>query len=181
MIVKDLTIDVENIIAPPKSKSPSISSQKVSQEEISPVVNNSPKTFTESELPHANSENGSVKSPPSSPLKDPWGSPPPSQEFSLPKFVTYDDYDAKDNERYVFLLSRNNFGYLFTTLIQFDICTSDHDGVESTIFSEKNADEHQWGDDFNKHDDAYSIWSSESVDKVKNLIQFILFDFNVHC
>ncbi|KMZ57735.1 hypothetical protein ZOSMA_82G00500 [Zostera marina] len=140
LIVKDLTIDVENIIAPPKSKSPSISSQKVSQEEISPVVNNSPKTFTESELPHANSENGSVKSPPSSPLKDPWGSPPPSQEFSLPKFVTYDDYDAKDNE-------------------------SDHDGVESTIFSEKNADEHQWGDDFNKHDDAYSIWSSESVDK----------------
>uniref|UniRef100_A0A1D1XL63 Putative calcium-binding protein C800.10c n=1 Tax=Anthurium amnicola TaxID=1678845 RepID=A0A1D1XL63_9ARAE len=141
-VVKELTVDVNNIIAPPMTKPSPVGSDKASKDELSspgssPKDNKKPSSvgerITGGETVYAQSEDDSVRSPP--------GSPPgrsslesPSQDFHPAQFGP-DGTSPRIKES-----------------------QSDHGGAESTISGEKFVDETSWGATFDTNDDADSIW-----------------------
>ncbi|XP_077231118.1 uncharacterized protein LOC143864147 [Tasmannia lanceolata] len=144
MVVKELTVDMENGVLPPKPrKSTSIWNDKAATDEASTVADVSPSSsdsklgkplstserVTESGSAYAPSEDDLVRSPP--------GSPPgrsalesPSQEFPASQFG-------------------NNAG---------KESHSDHGGAESSIFGDNYIDDPSWGPTFDANDDTDSIW-----------------------
>ncbi|KAK1318945.1 hypothetical protein QJS10_CPB04g01361 [Acorus calamus] len=150
-IVKELTIEVENVIAPPRKPKPSIWSDKASADgAVSPIMS-SLNVDSKTEKPSgtgeqvaengsifAHSEDGSVKSPPGSPGRSTLESP--SQEFHLPRF---DNVDASPRAKG---------------------SQSDHGGAESTISGDKFGDEQAWGATFSDlNDDVDSVWGFNAI------------------
>ncbi|OVA00637.1 EPS15 homology (EH) [Macleaya cordata] len=145
--VKELTLDVQNIIAPPKEKSKSVWKEKTSADEgltadsPSNADSKSEKPSSTAEhahdggSPYAHSEDDSARSPPGSPTgRSTLESP--SQEFRETHFGKNFDTDAspRSKERH-----------------------SDHGGAESMISGDKSFDEHTWGT-FDNNDDTDSVW-----------------------
>ncbi|PRQ25189.1 putative EF-hand domain pair protein [Rosa chinensis] len=152
--VKELTLDVPNVLAPPRQKSSSAKKEKASTAE-SPTAASQPKVDGESEKPQSTGErvveNGaaydknedeSVKSVPNSPLASSTvGSP--SREFS-----------------------DSNFGK--TTVSPRDKETqSDHGGAGSVFSGDKSFDEPAWGT-FDANDDVDSVWGFNAVSTTKD-------------
>jgi epidermal growth factor receptor substrate 15 len=113
--VKELTLDVQNVIAPPKEKSKSVSNEKASTVE-SPTAASSPNADVKVEKPQTmdeqgvenglaynRSEDGSVKSAPSSPFARSVVESPP-RDFPDSNFDKAIGADAsprnKDYQRY---------------------------------------------------------------------------------
>lgn len=109
-VVKDLSVEVEKDTAPSKSTSTSIWSDKTSTDGISPVApishlystdekhSSSGGRITENESVYAQSENGSVQSPPGSSGRSTFETP--SHEFHAARYDIHDiSPRAKDNHR----------------------------------------------------------------------------------
>eukprot|EP00262_Sarcandra_glabra_P009993 TRINITY_DN2483_c0_g2_i1.p1 TRINITY_DN2483_c0_g2~~TRINITY_DN2483_c0_g2_i1.p1 ORF type:complete len:589 (-),score=132.41 TRINITY_DN2483_c0_g2_i1:140-1801(-) len=153
MVVKELTVEVENVVASAKPKTASVTTDKTSVDEAPTLESSSdvdPKMekpsstgerITENVTASAQSKDGSTRSPP--------GSPPgrnalesPSQEFPSTQFGKDASADAsprvKENQ-------------------------SDHGGAESTLSGDK-FDEPSWGATFNDaNDDIDSVWGFDSI------------------
>ncbi|KAI3862189.1 hypothetical protein MKX03_007836 [Papaver bracteatum] len=145
--VKDLTLDVQNVIAPPKEKTkPVRKEEKASADEgltadsssnadsKSEKPNNTGEHFHDAESPFdARSEDGSARSPPGSPTgRSTLESP--SQEFR-----------------------ESHFGKSFDSSPRAKETQSDHGGAESIMSGDKSFDEPTWGT-FDNNDDADSVW-----------------------
>ncbi|KAE8008895.1 hypothetical protein FH972_005365 [Carpinus fangiana] len=143
---KDLTLDVQNIIAPPKEKLKSVRNEKASTAE-SPTAASSPKADTKLEKPqimdeHAvengsayiKGEDDSAKSAPSSPaMRSVIESP---REFPDSNFDKAIGSDASPRDK----------DY-----------QSDHGGTGSMFSGDKSFDEPPWGT-FDTNDDVDSVW-----------------------
>ncbi|XP_058098605.1 actin cytoskeleton-regulatory complex protein pan1-like [Magnolia sinica] len=143
--VKELTVDVENIVAPPrtkptwKDKTPDESFGVTSSSDVDGKMEKPTSTgeqVAESGQAYAHSEDGSARSPPESPsVKISHESP--SQEFPAAQFEKNIGTDSsptgKDSH-------------------------SDHGGAESTFSGDKYADEPSWGARFDANDDTDSVW-----------------------
>lgn len=150
-IIKELTIEVENVIAKPRP--PSVRADKSSTDEVSGVQSFS-KDDTEDEKPssvgehtgthiteddptHSHSPDGSGKSPPGSPTRN-------SLESSSPKFQSnHSDIHSEVHDSSPHAKDSQ----------------SEYGGAESTISGDKYSDEPSWGK-FDSNDDADSIWGS---------------------
>ncbi|KAL1366736.1 epidermal growth factor receptor substrate 15-like 1 isoform X3 [Arachis ipaensis] len=148
--VKELTLDVQNIIAPLKQKLPLASKQKDSEIDSSRIAA-SPKSDKKSENPqntdeqevgniHNKSEDGSAKSVPNSPFsRSSIGSP--QRDFAdsgMGMIAAGEDRSPRDQD-----------------IIQGT--QSDHSGVKSVFSGEKIFDEPNWGT-FDANDDIDSVW-----------------------
>ncbi|BFG42478.1 hypothetical protein CerSpe_287520 [Prunus speciosa] len=156
-VVKELTLDVPNVLAPPKQKSSPAQKEKAPTVE-SPTAASSPKVKENSEKPQSVDErvveNGaaydkneydSVKSAPNSPFASSTvGSP--SREFSDSNFGKTTGADASPREK------------------EFQ---SDHGGPGS-VFGDKNFDEPPWGT-FDTNDDVDSLWGFNAVSTTKDI------------
>lgn len=148
--VKELTVDVQNVIAPPKEKSKR--KEKASAVEDLPSSTSEgqgEKSFTtgeqihEGESMHNHSEDESAKSPPGSPAgRSTLESP--SHDFQDNHFRKTDDTDA-----------------LFHTK---ESPSDDHGAAESTISGDKSFDEPTWGT-FDTTDDTDSVWGFKATTK----------------
>eukprot|EP00262_Sarcandra_glabra_P009990 TRINITY_DN2483_c0_g1_i1.p1 TRINITY_DN2483_c0_g1~~TRINITY_DN2483_c0_g1_i1.p1 ORF type:complete len:1057 (-),score=232.20 TRINITY_DN2483_c0_g1_i1:85-3255(-) len=151
MVVKEPTIDVENVMATTKSNSTSVWDDNISMDEGFVIESSS--TFdskmekpssvsdriTVSGLAFAPSEDGSTRSPPESPLGSTLESP--SQEYVATRFGKIAGEDAFPHVK-----------------------VSDHSGVESLFSEDKYVDEHLWGATFSEaNDDTDSIWGFNAV------------------
>ncbi|XP_042508818.1 actin cytoskeleton-regulatory complex protein pan1-like isoform X2 [Macadamia integrifolia] len=144
--VKELTLDVQNVVAPPKPKSTSVWKEKASSDEG--LTTTSPNADTKSEKPtstvdwntengsaYAHSEDGSARSAPASPTgRSTMESP--SQDFGDNHFLKNIGSDAspRANETH-----------------------NDHGGAESILSGDKIFDEPTWGT-FDTNDDTDSVW-----------------------
>ncbi|XP_050363615.1 uncharacterized protein LOC126782417 [Argentina anserina] len=152
--VKELTLDVQNVLAPPRQNSSSTKKDKASKTE-SPTAASQKKVDDESEKPQSTdenvvengaaydkNENGSGKSVPNSPLaRSTVGSP--SRDFP-----------------------DSNFGK--TTVSPRDKETqSDHGGAGSVFSGDKSFDESAWGT-FDANDDVDSVWGFNAVSTTKD-------------
>ncbi|XP_008235807.1 PREDICTED: epidermal growth factor receptor substrate 15-like 1 [Prunus mume] len=158
-VVKELTLDVPNVLAPPKQKSSPAQKEKAPTVE-SPTAASSPKVNENSEKPQSadgrvvengaaydKNENDSAKSAPNSPLASSTvGSP--SREFSDSNFGKTTGADASPREK------------------EFQ---SDHGGPGS-VFGDKNFDEPAWGT-FDTNDDVDSVWGFNAVSTTKDIDQ----------
>ncbi|KAJ6840453.1 epidermal growth factor receptor substrate 15-like [Iris pallida] len=153
-IIKELTIDVENVVVKPKS--PPVQSDNTSTDEVS-AVQSSPKEektedekptsvgentgehFTEDDSTYAQSEDGLGRSPPGSPRRK-------TVEGLSPKFQSTHS-GVHDNSP------------------RMKESQSDHGGAESTISGDKYSDEPSWGANFDSNDDADSIWGINTNSK----------------
>ncbi|XP_073101394.1 uncharacterized protein [Elaeis guineensis] len=140
MVVKDLGVEVENLVSATNPKSPTVWSDKASTDEFSPVGSSSnpnskneklfstSEQITESGSAYEHSEEGSARSP-GSPGRSTVESPFRSAQFDV------HDISPRTKESY-----------------------SDHGGAESSIFGGKFADESSWN-----FDDADSVWGSNAI------------------
>ncbi|CAL9022999.1 unnamed protein product [Prunus brigantina] len=156
-VVKELTLDVPNVLAPPKQKSSPAQKEKAPTVE-SPTAASSPKVNENSEKPQSadgrvvengaaydKNENDSAKSAPNSPFASSTvGSP--SREFSDSNFGKTTGADASPREK------------------EFQ---SDHGGPGS-VFGDKNFDEPAWGT-FDTNDDVDSLWGFNAVSTTKDI------------
>ncbi|XP_075673668.1 uncharacterized protein LOC142643029 [Castanea sativa] len=156
--VKELTLDVQNVIAPPKEKSKSASNEKASTVE-SPTAA-SPKADVKVEKPHTmdeqavengsaynRSEDESVKSAPSSPFARSAVESPP-REFPDSNFDKAHSADASP--------SNKDF---------------QSDGGAGSMFSgDKSFDESAWGT-FDANDDVDSVWGFNPIKTTKEPAQ----------
>lgn len=156
VFVKELTLDVQNIIAPPKQKLPSAVNTKAMDTKTmntdSPTFAASPKSDDKSEKPqttdeqgvgngpvHNKSEDDSAKSAPNSPFaSSAVGSPHRDFADSDISKTAGEDSSPHDQE----------------TLHE---TQSDHDGVKSVFSGDKFFDEPNWGT-FDTNDDIDSLW-----------------------
>ncbi|CAL5368998.1 unnamed protein product [Camellia sinensis] len=136
--VKELTLDVENVVAPPKSKSSSVVSKASSSKEGVHV--SSANADHKSETPpsggerirdDAHSEDGVARSPPGSPAHA--QNSPSSKNFSADGSP-----HARETQKY-----------------------NEHGGVESVFSGDRSADERNWGV-FDTHYDTDSGWDFSS-------------------
>ncbi|KAG9442569.1 hypothetical protein H6P81_018423 [Aristolochia fimbriata] len=150
--VKELTVDVPNITTPAKPKSNLVWNEKFSPDEpfeASPTVDrNSEKPSSpvgpsstverapENGSAYAQSEDGSARSPPASPLGRSFVESP-SQDYSPSRFGKDISVDASPRGKDTH---------------------SDHGAAESTISGDKFTDDHSWGPTFDANDDADSVW-----------------------
>ncbi|XP_010940223.1 uncharacterized protein [Elaeis guineensis] len=150
-LIKELTVEVENVVAPAKPKPPTVHKDKISKDEASAVVSSSdvdnkiekpstprspPEQMAESELTDARSEDGSEKSSPGSPGRNAVDNP--SEENHLTQSGVH-DISARARES-----------------------NSDHGGAESSMSGHKFGDEPSWGPTFDHGDDGDSIWNFDS-------------------
>ncbi|XP_010266212.1 PREDICTED: actin cytoskeleton-regulatory complex protein PAN1 [Nelumbo nucifera] len=146
--VKELSLDVQNVIAPPKPKSTSIFKENISEDESfsaasSLNVDIKPEKPTgvgeqvyEFGSAYAQSEDGSARSPP--------GSPAGRSTFES----TYQDFpDTHSGKNIGADGSPRAKGY-----------QSDHGGSESMVSGDKSFDEPTWGT-FDTNDDSDSVWN----------------------
>ncbi|KAM4089592.1 hypothetical protein ACB094_07G165100 [Castanea mollissima] len=156
--VKELTLDVQNVIAPPKEKSKSASNEKASTVE-SPTAA-SPKADVKVEKPHTmdeqavengsaynRSEDESVKSAPSSPFARSAVESPP-REFPDSNFDKAHSADASP--------SNKDF--------------QSDGGVGSMFSGDKSFDESAWGT-FDANDDVDSVWGFNPIKTTKEPAQ----------
>ncbi|KAB2602553.1 epidermal growth factor receptor substrate 15-like 1 [Pyrus ussuriensis x Pyrus communis] len=158
--VKELTLDVSNVLAPPKQKSSS-----VQKEEAPPVESptaSSPKVDVKSEKPQSADEkvveNGaaydkneeeSAKSAPNSPFASSTvGSP--SREFSDSNYGRTAGTDASPRDK--------------------ESQSDDHGGAGSVFSGDKGFDEPAWGT-FDTNDDVDSVWGFNAVSTTKDMDQ----------
>ncbi|XXG87401.1 hypothetical protein AAC387_Pa11g2094 [Persea americana] len=153
-IVKDLSVDVENIVAPPRPAR--VWNDKTSTDEAFGGVSSSngdsktekpsstDERVPEGGSPYAKSEDDLARSPPGSP-KGKSSLESPSQEFPSTYFVTNASADASPRMKE---------------------SQSDHDGAESTVSGYK-FDEPSWGATFDASDDTDSIWGTFNPIKTK--------------
>ncbi|PQQ06332.1 epidermal growth factor receptor substrate 15 [Prunus yedoensis var. nudiflora] len=138
-VVKELTLDVPNVLAPPKQKSSPAQKEKAPTVE-SPTAASSPKVNENSE-----SLRVQMKGAPNSPFASSTvGSP--SREFSDSNFGKTTGADASPREK------------------EFQ---SDHGGPGS-VFGDKNFDEPPWGT-FDTNDDVDSVWGFNAVSTTKDI------------
>ncbi|XP_034226996.1 epidermal growth factor receptor substrate 15-like 1 isoform X1 [Prunus dulcis] len=156
-VVKELTLDVPNVLAPPKQKSSPAQKEKAPTVE-SPTAASSPQVNENSEKPQSadgrvvengaaydKNENDSAKSAPNSPFASSTvGSP--SREFSDSNFGKTTGADASPREK------------------EFQ---SDHGGPGS-VFGDKNFDDPAWGT-FDTNDDVDSVWGFNAVSTTKDI------------
>ncbi|XP_078448431.1 uncharacterized protein LOC144716999 [Wolffia australiana] len=148
-LVKELTVDVKNIIAPPKPKPSLPAKEKPDQDEISSPVSpvnedklkngSAIESKVETETSKDQSEDGSVRSPTDSPAARS-SLDNASQLFHSPRF-SQNGNSPRPKES-----------------------LSDHGGGESTFSGERFGDEMPWGANFDSHDDADSLWDFNSKD-----------------
>ncbi|KAK7386082.1 hypothetical protein VNO78_32171 [Psophocarpus tetragonolobus] len=156
VFVEELTLDVQNIIAPPKHKLASaVSTEAVNTEAVStdsPTFAASPKSGDKSEKPQTTneqgvgngsvynkSEDGSVKSAPNSPFaSSAIGSPHGDFADSDIRKTAGEDSSPRDRD----------------TIQE---TQSDHGGVKSMFSGDKTFDEPNWGT-FDTNDDVDSVW-----------------------
>ncbi|PON89906.1 Parvalbumin [Trema orientale] len=153
--VKELTLDVQNVTAPPKQKS-TLSQYKEPSVVESPRASASPDLDVKSDKPESVDgrvvENGSAhnksedlaKSAPNSPIgSSAVGSP--SGEFSDSNFgKAFDSASPRDKET-----------------------QSDHGGARSLFSGDKSFDEPAWGH-FDTNDDLDSVWDFNSISTTKD-------------
>ncbi|KAG1359502.1 putative epidermal growth factor receptor substrate 15-like 1 [Cocos nucifera] len=147
-VIKELTVEVENVVAPAKPKPPTVHKDKTSKDEASAVVSSlnvdnkiekpstPPEQMAESELTYARSEDGSEKSSPGSPGRN--AADNPSEENHLTQSGVH-DISARARES-----------------------NSDHGAAESSMSVDKFGDEPSWGPTFDHGDDGDSIWNFDS-------------------
>ncbi|RXH97797.1 hypothetical protein DVH24_010122, partial [Malus domestica] len=159
--VKELTLDVSNVLAPPKQKSSSVQKEKAPQVE-SPTTASSLKVDVKSEKPQSTDakvvENGaaydknedeSAKSAPNSPFASSTvGSP--SREFSDSNYGKTTDADASPHNK--------------------ESQSHDHAGAGSMFSGDKGSDEPAWGT-FDNNDDVDSVWGFNAVSTTKDMDQ----------
>ncbi|KAF8405559.1 hypothetical protein HHK36_010466 [Tetracentron sinense] len=150
--VKELTLDVQNVIAPPKQQSTSVWKEKASTDEGLTTASSSNadgksekplsmgERIPESGSAYAQSEDGSARSPPGSPggrsaLES------PSQEFPDSHFGKSISADVSPRAKET---------------------QSDHGGAESMLSGDKSFDESTWGA-FDTNDDTDSVWGFNPV------------------
>ncbi|KAJ0966763.1 hypothetical protein J5N97_023680 [Dioscorea zingiberensis] len=158
-IIKELTVEVEKVAVSAKPKPAISSSAETSVDEASlhapsPKADsksekppNIPEHIAETEGPNAHSEDESSKSPAASPTKSALETQ--SHEHNSSQLGP-SDFSPRTKETH-----------------------SDHVGAESTISSEKYADEPSWGATFDASDDTDSVWgfnsfSTKEVDHERN-------------
>ncbi|KAF1868776.1 hypothetical protein Lal_00036214 [Lupinus albus] len=170
--VKEFTLDVKNIIAPPKQKLPSAVNRKTSDID-SPRLEASPKSDGKSEKPQTTdeqevgngsvdnkSEDGSTKSAPNSPfakstIASPHGDFADSNIRTADEDSSPHDQDTvQETQRLMFLglLPQSAFDHVTTLLTVID-----HSGVKSVFSGDKFFDEPNWGT-FDTNDDIDSVW-----------------------
>ncbi|KHN29882.1 epidermal growth factor receptor substrate 15-like 1 [Glycine soja] len=160
VFVKELTLDVQNIIAPPKQKllsavnTKALNTEALNTEAVntdSPTFAASPKSDDKSKKPQTTneqgvgngsvynkSEDGSVKSAPNSPFaSSAIGSPHGDFDSNIRK-TAGEDSSPRDQD----------------TIQE---TQSDHGGVQSVFSGDKNFDEPNWGT-FDTNDDIDSVW-----------------------
>ncbi|KAJ4963191.1 hypothetical protein NE237_023130 [Protea cynaroides] len=143
--VKELTLDVQNVVAPPKQKSTSVWKEKSSSDEGTTTAS-SPNADTKSEMPastvdrntenesaYAQSEDGSARSAPASPTGRSTVESP-SHDFEDHHFAKNIGGDESPHAKET---------------------QSDHGGAESVLSGNKSFDEPAW---FDTNDDADSVW-----------------------
>ncbi|XP_008813330.2 epidermal growth factor receptor substrate 15-like [Phoenix dactylifera] len=147
-IIKELTVEVENVVAPAKPMPPTSQNDKTSKVEAPAVASSSdvdnkiekPSTPTErmaeSESTYAHSEDGSAKSPPGSPGRNAFDNL--SEENHLTQSRVH-DISPRARE------SNSNPGL-----------------AESSVSGDKFVDEHSWSPTFDHGDDADSLWNFDS-------------------
>lgn len=158
--VKELTLDVQNTIAPPREKSKSVRNEKASTVE-SPSAVSSPNADIKSEKPQIMDEqaveNGSAynkgedylaKSTPSSPAMRSMVESPTS-ESPYPNFdkASVTDVSPRDKDY-----------------------QSDHGGTGSLFSGDKSFDEPNWGT-FDANDDVDSVWGFNANSSFKDIDQ----------
>jgi epidermal growth factor receptor substrate 15 len=157
--VKELTLDVQNVMAPPKEKSKSVSNEKASTVE-SPTAASSPNADVKVEKPQTmdeqgvenglaynRSEDGSVKSAPSSPFARSVVESPP-RDFPDSNFDKAIGADA----------SPRNKDY------------QSDGGAGSVLSGDKSFDEPAWGT-FDINDDVDSVWDMKPIRTTKETDQ----------
>ncbi|KAF9611960.1 hypothetical protein IFM89_037180 [Coptis chinensis] len=153
--VKELTVDVQNVIAPPKEKSKSVWKEKgpvdegltssTAEGEVEKPSNTSERVHEDGSI-YAHSEDETARSLPGSPAgRSTLESP--SQEFRENHFGKSIDVDAPFHAK--------------------ESHSDDHGGAESTISGDKSFDEPTWGT-FDTTDDTDSIWGSKEMDNDRN-------------
>ncbi|KAL3730976.1 hypothetical protein ACJRO7_027926 [Eucalyptus globulus] len=156
--VKEFTLDVQNVIAPPKQKSSSAQVVKPSALQ-SPVAPSSPHADVDKEKPltsdghavengihHNKSENGTPKSAPSSPAATSTIESP-SRDFAD---SVYGKTTAVDSS------------------LHYDKETqSDHEAASSVLYEDRSFDEPAWGT-FDTNDDLDSVWGFNPVSSSKD-------------
>ncbi|CAN6685129.1 unnamed protein product [Malus baccata var. baccata] len=158
---KELTLDVSNVLAPPKQKSSSVQKEKAPQVE-SPTTASSLKVDVKSEKPQSadakvvengaaydKNEDESAKSAPNSPFASSTvGSP--SREFSDSNYGKTTDADASPHNK--------------------ESQSHDHAGAGSVFSGDKGSDEPAWGT-FDNNDDVDSVWGFNAVSTTKDMDQ----------
>ncbi|XP_020574236.1 epidermal growth factor receptor substrate 15-like 1 [Phalaenopsis equestris] len=149
LVAKDLSVEVEKDVVPSKSLSPSVWSNKISTDGISPVAQidhlyntdeqlSSPDgRIAESESVFAPSECGSVRSPLGSPGRSAFDAP--SHEFHG---THYDMHDISPRDK-------DNHS---------------HEDAESAFSGDKFTDEPSWGTAFDTNYDVDSVWGFSPKD-----------------
>ncbi|XP_008812401.2 actin cytoskeleton-regulatory complex protein PAN1-like isoform X2 [Phoenix dactylifera] len=147
-VIKELTVEVENVVALAKPKPPTVHKEKTSKDEASAVVSSSnvdnkiekpstpPDRMAEGELTYAHSEDGSEKRSPGSPGRNALDNP--SEENHLTRSGVHDiSPHARESN-------------------------SDHGAAESSMSGDRFGDEPSWGPTFDRGDDGDSIWNFDS-------------------
>ncbi|XP_077246900.1 uncharacterized protein LOC143886702 [Tasmannia lanceolata] len=157
MVVKELTVDVENVVLLPKPpKSTTVWNEKAPADDASTVADMSPSNadgklekplstserVTESGSAYAPSEDDLARSPSGSPMGRS-ALESPSQEFPGSHFGTNAGANASPRGKE---------------------SHSDHGGAEASIFGDKYVDDSSWGPTFDTNDDTDSIWGFNTKD-----------------
>lgn len=156
--VKELTVDVQNVIAPPKEKTVTVRKEKSVDEDLpsstveSDKLSNKNERAQESGSTHTHSEDESARSPPGSPAgRSTLESP--SHDFRGNHFGKFDSdslFHTKESQ------------------------SDDHVVAESTRSDGNNFDEHTWG----TFDDTGSVWGTKENDHEKDRDTNSFFDSN---
>ncbi|KAL0560898.1 hypothetical protein IC582_001315 [Cucumis melo] len=184
-VVKELTLDVQNVIAPPKQKSKSVQKGKVDSQNVTPAADDdtkegdsAPNADTKRDKPpsmdeaavengsaHDNkSEDGSAKSAPNSPFT---AKSAPNSPFAL-KSAPGSPFAPKSAPGSPFASSiigspkeymDSHFGKTagFDSSPRDKDALSDHGGAGSVFSGDKSYDEPAWGT-FDANDDIDSVW-----------------------
>ncbi|PIA46708.1 hypothetical protein AQUCO_01500327v1 [Aquilegia coerulea] len=148
--VKELTVDVQNVVAPPKDKSKPVRKEKASVDEdiaSSVAEDKEEKPYNTSEQVHeagstyTHSEDESARSAP--------GSPAGRSTLESPSNDFRDNHFAKSVDSDTLFHTKENH-------------SDDHGAAESTISGEKSFDEPTWGT-FDTNDDTDSVWGFNPI------------------
>ncbi|CAK9316069.1 unnamed protein product [Citrullus colocynthis] len=174
-IVKELTLDVQNVIAPPKQKSKSVQKGKLDSQNATPAMDDDTKegdsapnagtkreklpsmdeTAVENGSAHDNkSEDGSAKSAPNSPFAPKSAPNSPFENRSAPSSPFASSVIGSPKE-----YMDPNFGKTagFDASPRDKDALSDHGGAGSVFSGDKSYDEPAWGT-FDANDDIDSVW-----------------------